>query len=82
MTVVLELFGELSAELREGLGELADEVDMAQGRLIPDGDIARGLVGDVNIVALIAQADESAAHRDDIVVRVGREDEDPLGEGP
>ena len=38
------------------------------------------LVGDVHLVALLAQADERAAHADHVVVGVRAEDDDALGE--
>ena len=80
LDVLLELVGELLAELREGVGELADEVDVAAGRVVPHGDVAAGLVGHVDFVPLVAEADEGAAHADDVVVGVGAEDDDALGE--
>ncbi len=49
---------------------------------VEDRDRAGGLVGDVHLVALVDEAKERAAHRDDVVVGMRAEDEDPLGEDP
>ena len=64
----------------EGLAELLDKIDVAVGRLVPDGDVAAGLVGDVDVVTLLAEPDERAAHADHVVVGMGTEHHDPLGE--
>src|SRR5690606_30122216 len=43
--------------------------------VIPYGCIAGGLIGDVHVMALIHQVDERAAHRDHVIVWVGRKKE-------
>ena len=79
LDLVLELVGLLAAELPNAAVELADEVGVAQGGLVEDGDVAAGLVGDVDLVPLLAQADERAAHADHVVVRVGLKTTTRLG---
>src|SRR5262249_1383530 len=56
------------------------EIHEANRVVVEHGDVAGGLVGDVHLVALIDQADQRAAHRDDVVVRVRREDQHAFGE--
>ena len=60
--------------------ELGDEVGVADRIVVEDGDVAGGLVGDVDLVSLSTRRIERAAHGDDVVVGVGGEDEDALGE--
>ena len=60
--------------------ELGDEIGEADRVVVEHGDVAGGLVGDVDLVALVDEADQRAAHGDHVVVRVGREDEHALGE--
>ena len=59
--------------------KLLHKIDVPIGRFIPHGDVAAGLVGDMHIVPLLAEADERAPHADHIVVGVRAEDHDPLG---
>ena len=54
------------------------EVQIASDLVVEDGDVARGLVGDRHPVAVLDQFPEQAAHRDHVVVRVGRENDDVL----
>jgi hypothetical protein len=60
--------------------EVAAKSAKRSASCVEDGDVARGLVGDVDLVPLLDEADERAAHADDVVVGVGREDDDALGE--
>ena len=60
--------------------ELGHKVSVPHGGVVPHGDVAAGLVCDVHLMALIAQADERAAHGDHVVVGVGGEDHHALGE--
>ena len=66
----------------EELVETVDEVHETHDLLVADGDVARCLVGDVYVVALLDKAAERTAHGDHVVVRVRREDDDPLRERP
>ncbi len=59
---------------------LGGEVGEADGVGVEDGDVPARLVGDVDLVPLVDQADQGAAHADHVVVGVGAEDQDPLGE--
>ena len=59
--------------------ELGDEIGEADRVVVEHGDVARRLIGDVHLVPLVDQPNERAAHRDHVVVRVGREDEHALG---
>ena len=63
----------------EGAAELLHEIDMAICRLIPDGNIAAGLVGDMNLMPVLAEADEGAPHADHVIIWVWAEDDHPLG---
>ena len=56
--------------------ELDHEVGEPPGVVVEDGDVAAGHVGDVDVVPLLDQADERAAHADDVVVGMRAEDED------
>ena len=55
-------------------------VEVLQHHVVVDGHVAGSLVGHVHIVPLRDQADEGAAHRDHVVIRVRREDQHGLGE--
>ena len=55
----------------EMLVELGDEIGVADRVVVEHGDVARRLVGDVHLVPLIRKADQRAAHRDHVVVRMG-----------
>lgn len=63
----------------EVLVELGDKFGKANHVVVEDGDIARGLVGDVDLVLLIDETNQRAAHRDDVVVGMRREDDDAFG---
>ena len=52
-----------------------DEIGETPGVVVEDGDVAAGHVGDVDLVALLDQADQRAAHADDVVVGVRAEDQ-------
>ena len=80
LDVRLDLVGLPFAEQFECAAILRDKIRVANRRLIEDRDVAAGLIGDVNIVALIAKPDQRAAHADNIVIRVRAEDDDALGE--
>ena len=63
----LKAFGanlELSAEVLDKLGE-------ANRIFIEDGDVAGGLIGDVDLVSLVDQSNQRAAHGNHVVVRMG-----------
>ena len=61
--------------------EAVDEVHIEPHLFICHSDIARCLVGHMHVVLLLHQPSDGASHRDDIVVGVGGEDDDPLGVG-
>ena len=67
----------IDAEVAIELGGKLGETDRI---VVEHGDVAGRLIGDVHVVALVDQADQRAAHRDHVVVRMRREDEHPLGE--
>ena len=48
---------------------------------VMNGHVSGCLIGNMHIMSLMHQADEGAAHGDYIVIRMGRKDEDLLGEG-
>ena len=61
----------LSAALASRLNivhQIGGEIGEANGVGVEDGDVAAGLIGDVDFVALIDQANEGAAHADDVVI--------------
>ena len=74
---LLDALGVLLVDVEEPV-ELDDEIGEAPGVVIEDGDVAAGHVGDVDLVALLDQADERAAHADDVVVGMRAEDQDGL----
>ena len=79
---LLDVGFELGGPLRRHIEvrvELGDEVGEADRIVVEHRDVAGRLVGDVHFVALIDQADQRAAHRDHVVVRMRREDEHALG---
>ena len=55
-----------------------DEVHEARHLFIANGNIARRLVSHMDVVVLLHQSTDGATHRDDIVVRMGREDNNTL----
>ena len=59
--------------------EFGDEIGEPDRVGVEHGDIAGGLIGDMHFVPLIDQAEQRAAHRDHVVIGMGREDHDPLG---
>ena len=77
--MLLELGGAFRVDAEHAV-ELDGEVGEACGVGVEDRDVARDLVGDVDLVALLGEADERAAHGDHVVVGVGGEDDDALGE--
>ena len=54
------------------------EIDLSHYELITHRDISRGLIADMHLVALLMQANEGAAHRDDIIIRMRRKNDDTL----
>ena len=77
--VRFELGGPLGRNVEVAI-ELGDEIGKANRVIIEHGDVARRLIRDVHFVPLIDQPNERAAHRDHVVVRMGRENEHPLRE--
>ena len=75
------LVDDLVGALVEELVEAVDEVEEANNLFIAHGDVTARLVGHVDIVLLLHQSADGAAHRDDVVVGVGREDHYALGIG-
>ena len=61
--------------------EAVDEMHIEPHLLIRHSDIARCLVGHMHVVLLLHQPSDGSSHRDDIVIGVGREDDDSLGVG-
>src|SRR5690606_29278786 len=59
----------------DGCGKILYKLKVSPYVVIPYGCIARGLIGDVHVMALIHQVDERAAHRDHVIVWVGRKKE-------
>ena len=64
----------------EGSTEGLNKVYMGVSCLVPHGNVTARLIGDMDFVALLTEADEGASHADHVVVRMGAEDNDPLGE--
>jgi hypothetical protein len=65
----------ISSRSRLGLhlevaGEAAQEVEVAPHLVVEDGDVPRGLVRDDDVVPVLVQLVEDAAHGDHVVVRV------------
>ena len=56
--------------------EALDELGIAEGIVVEDAEVAADHVGDVDLVALLDEAGEGAAHADDVVVGVRGEDDD------
>ena len=71
------------ADLVELIGEakLVRGVQMLEDHVVVDGKVPGGLVGHVDVMPLVDKADERTSHRDDIVVRMGRENQHFLREG-
>src|SRR5258708_1165925 len=67
--------------VRGGEGGGGQEAQTPAAPLVEDRDVARGLVGDPHLVRIVVQLAEDAARRDDVVVRVRREDDDALALG-
>ena len=57
------------------------ENDITHQVLIAHGHVAVGLEGDPHVMTLLHKPPHGATHRDHHVVRVGAEDEHPLGVG-
>ena len=60
--------------------QFAGRVDVLQHDVVVYGHVARSFVGYVYVVSLLHEADKGTAHRDDVVVGVGREYHHALGE--
>lgn len=58
-----------------------DEVHEAAYFFVAHSNIARGLISHMYLVTLLGQTTDGAAHRDDVIVGMRREDEAALGEG-
>ena len=58
--------------------ELMGGIHVLENHIIVNSKVSGGLVGNVNIVSLVNKADECTSHRDDIVIRMRRENEDLL----
>ena len=65
-----ELIKPLGADL-EFAAKILDKLGVAKRVFIEHGDVARSLIGDMNFMSLIDQTDQSPAHRDHVVVRMG-----------
>jgi hypothetical protein len=63
------------AELEAGA---PDEIHVPAHFVIEHGDVPRGLVCDEDVIAVLVELVQDAAHRDDVVVRMRREHDDPL----
>ena len=51
--------------------EAVDKVHETRDLLVTDGDIATGLISNMHVVSLLHQSPDSAAHGDDVVIRMG-----------
>ena len=56
----------------------AEEVEIAPHVVVEHGDVAARHVGDDDLVLVLDELAQDAAHRDHVVVRVRREADDPL----
>src|SRR5690606_11245696 len=54
------------------------EVEVSPHLVVEYRDVARGLIGDDDVVLVLMELVEDPTHRDDVVVGVGREYDDPL----
>ena len=73
-------FADAVGHQSEGAAIIRNEFCEAECVIIEDGDITGGLIGDMDVVALVGEANECAAHGDNVVVGVWREAEDAFGE--
>ena len=60
--------------------QFAGGVHMLDDHVVVDSNVTGGLIGDMDVVALMRQANECTAHRNDVVVGVRRENEHGLRE--
>jgi hypothetical protein len=63
------------------VAEAAQEVSVAPDLVVENGNVARRLIGDDDVVLVLMQLVEHPTHRDHVVIRVGREDDDALAGG-
>ena len=68
--VRFEFFESLSAN-RELTTKVFDELRKAESIFVEDGDVTGRLVGDVDFMSLIDQANQSSSHRNYVVVGMG-----------
>ena len=61
--------------------QFARGIDVLQHDVVVYGHVARGLIGHMHVVSLLYEADERSAHRDHVVIGVGREDHHAFREG-
>ena len=72
--VLDDLVGTIGKDGVEAIDEMHETTDL----LIAHGNVARSLVGDMHVVSLLHESTDGAAHGDDIVIRMGREDDNPF----
>src|SRR6185312_13137593 len=72
--LIEDLRGFPAVDARQYL-EAYGKVQEAGDEFVRDGDVARGLVSHMYVMSLVLQPHEGAAHRDDVVVGVRREDQ-------
>lgn len=80
LDVLVHLGDDLVLAVHEELVVTIDEVHEACHLLVAHGNVATGLIGHMQVVALLDKALDGTTHRDDVVVGMGREDNDALGE--
>ena len=61
------------------VAQFAGRVDVLEHYVVVYGDVARSFIRHVHVVSLLHQTDERAAHRNHVVVGVGRENHDAFG---
>src|SRR4029077_2271288 len=59
-------------------GSSYEEIDVPTNVVIKNGDVAARLVCNRNLVLVFDELAQDAAHRDDVVIRMGREANDAL----
>ena len=74
------LVDDLILGFSEKLVEAVDEVHEAGDFFITDSNITRCLIRNMNFVSLRNESLHGTSHRDDIIVRMGREHDDTFGE--
>ena len=70
LNVVFQFDGALQIDVKMTV-ELRRKLDKSNCVIIEDRNIARCLIGDVDLVTLVDEADQSATHGNDVVVWVG-----------